>query len=206
MSGSSASPSPIPLDGPLFDGDRVSVGWPRPDEFDRITDLRNRDAVRRRFLDPRPLDREANRRWLAEGMARPTEAVLSIRLRANGVWVGAIGWSRYDPAQGTMEFGRMMVDVASVLPHRERLPAGYDGIAADASSALRDFVFARMGLARLRFAILADNALSLRTARLGGARPVGTREVERPDGTRAALVDLEMTRADWLALPRNASS
>ena len=43
MAGPSAA-SPIPLDGPLFDGAQVRVGWPRPDEFDRITDLRNRDA------------------------------------------------------------------------------------------------------------------------------------------------------------------
>lgn len=206
MSGPSASSSPIPLDGPLFDGAQVRVGWPRPDEFDRITDLRNRDGVRDRFLDPRPLDREANRRWLATGMKRPAEAVLSIRLAANGAWVGAIGWSGYDPLRGTMEFGRMMVDVESVLPHRALLPAGYEGVAADASSALRDFVFARMGLARLSFAILADNALSLRTARLGGARPVGTRAVERPDGTHVALVDLAMTRDDWLALPRRPAA
>lgn len=210
MSGADASPRPapgaIPLDGPLFDGVAVRVGWPAAGEFDRITGLRNRDAVRACFLDPRPLDLVANRAWLARGMRRPEEAVLSIRLLDDDTWVGAIGWSGYDPARGTMEFGRMMVDVESVLPHRTRLPARYPGVAADASSALRDFVFSRMGVTRLTFTILSDNELSRRTARLGGARPVGERVVVRGDGTRIAVTDLEMTRDDWLALGRDAPS
>lgn len=196
----------IPLDGPLFDGRCVRVGWPEPAEYDRITALRNRDAVRSRFLDSRPLDPAANREWLARGMRRPQEAVLSIRLADDGTWVGAIGWSGYDPSRGIMEFGRMMVDVESLLPHRARLPARYPGIAVDASIALRDFVFSRMGVRRLTFAILADNALSRRIARLGGARPVGERMVARADGSRVALLDLEMTRDHWLALNRDVPS
>ena len=214
MSGAGAAPvapvvetpdAAIPLEGPLFDGVAVSVGWPLPVEFDRITLLRNRDAVRARFLDPRPLDLVANRAWLAQGMRRPAEAVLSIRLAGDGEWVGAIGWSGYDRERGTMEFGRMMVDVGAVLPHRARLPARYPGIAADASSALRDFVFSRMGVRRLSFSILSGNALSMRTALLGGARPIGERVVSRADGSRVALVDLAMTRDDWLALRRRAA-
>ena len=205
-----STPSPvaavIPLDGPLFDGIAVRVGWPVQDEYDRITTLRNRDAVRGRFLDPRPLDLAANRDWLAHGMRRPWEAVLSIRLADGGSWVGAIGWSGYDSARRTMEFGRMMVDVDSLLPHRARLPDRYPGIAADASSALRDFVFSRMGVTRLTFSILSDNVLSRRTAQLGGARPIGERPVVRPDGSRVTLLDLEMTRDDWLALQRDTPS
>ncbi len=197
---------PIPLEGPLFDGVAVRVGWPEPAEYDRITALRNRDGVREWFLDPRPLDFAANREWLARGMRRPREAVLSIRLAGGGAWVGAIGWSAYDRQKGTMEFGRMMVDVDSVLPHRAKLPEGYPGVAADASSALRDYAFSRMGIERLTFAILRDNALSRRTALLGGARRVGDREVVRADGSRVALIDLEMTRDDWLALKRDAPS
>lgn len=201
-----AATAGIPLDGPLFDGVAVRVGWPEPDEYDRITALRNRDAVRCNFLDVRVLDPVANRAWLAHGMRRPTEALLSIRLAAGGAWVGAIGWSGYDPARGTLEFGRMMVDVDSVLPHRDRLPARYPGVAADASSALRDFVFSRMGVVRLTFTILSGNALSMRTALRGGARPIGERELTRADGSRLALIDLEMTRADWLALEAGRSS
>lgn len=196
----------IPLEGPLFDGVAVRVGWPEPREYDRITALRSRDGVREWFLDPRPLDLAANREWLARGMRRPQEAVLSIRLAADGAWVGAIGWSAYDREKGTMEFGRMMVDADSVLPHRAKLPEGYPGVAADASSALRDYAFSRMGIERLTFSILRDNALSLRIARLGGARPIGEREAVRDDGSRVALIDLEMTRDDWLALKRDAPS
>lgn len=196
----------IPLEGPLIEGIAVRLGWPEPGEFDRITLLRNRDGVRSWFLDPRPLDLAANREWLARGMRRPAEAVLSIRLADGDDWVGAIGWSGYDPARGTMEFGRMMVDAGSALQHRATLPARYPGIAADASSALRDFVFSRMGVKRLTFSILAGNHLSRRTALLGGARPVGERTVDRADGSRVALLDMEMTRDHWLALPRHPAS
>ena len=137
--------SPIPLAGPLFPGRAVDLGWPEPHEYDRITALRNRPAVRERFLDPRPLDLERNREWLARGMRRPFEAVLSIRLRAGGAFAGAIGWSGYDRSAGTFEMGRVMVDTAAVLPYRDRLPPGYEGVAADAGVAVRDYAFGRMG-------------------------------------------------------------
>lgn len=201
-----AAAAVIPLEGPLFDGVAVRVGWPEPREFDLITGLRNRDAVRSRFLDSRRLDLAANRVWLAHGMKRPTEALLSIRLASVGAWVGAIGWSAYDPARRTLEFGRMMIDIESVRAHRATLPARYPGVAADASAGLRDFVFARMGIERLTFTILHDNALSIRTALMNGARPVGERETVRPDGSRLPLLDLAMTRDEWLALGRERAA
>jgi len=190
----------IPLAGPLFAGRCVTVGWPEPDEYDRITALRNRDAVRERFLDPRPLDPVRNREWLAHGMRRPHEAVLAVRLAAGGVFVGAIGWSGYDPETGEFELGRVMVDGRALLPFRDTLPADYPGIAADAGMALRDFAFGRMGVKRMTSVVIGDNALSRRAVLLGGARPVDTVAARRSDGTEVTLLRLEMTRDEWRAL------
>lgn len=196
----SPSPDPIPLQGPLFEGREVRVGWPEPDEYDRITALRNRPAVRQRFLDPRPLDIERNREWLARGMRRPYEALLSIRLKRTGGFVGAIGWSAYDPATASFEMGRVMVDTGAVLPYRDRFPPGYEGIAADAGVGLRDFGFERMGLALMRSEVIGDNALSRRATLLGGARPAGRSRGVRADGTEVDLIHFEMTREEWLAI------
>ncbi|CAG0969042.1 hypothetical protein BURK1_01123 [Burkholderiales bacterium] len=191
---------PIPLSGPLFAGRCVAVGWPEAHEYDRITALRNRDGVRNRFLDPRPLDLARNREWLAHGMPRPREAVLAIRLSASGTFVGAIGWSGYDPARAELELGRVMVDARALHSHRQAFPAGYPGVAADAGMALRDFAFGRMGVRRMTSVVIGDNALSRRAVLLGGARPVDSVTVTRADGTEVALLRLEMTRDEWRAL------
>src|SRR5438034_4689061 len=97
----------IPLRGPLFEGCCVSVGWPEPNEIDALTALRNRPQIRSRFLDPRPLDLERNRDWINNGMKRPYEALLSVRLKRSGALAGAIGWSRGDPDEGSFELGRV---------------------------------------------------------------------------------------------------
>lgn len=199
MLDTSVSAPTIPLTGALFDGRCVRVGWPEPDEFDRITSLRNRPQVRRRFLDPRPLDFERNRDWLARGMQRPREALLSIRLAANAAWAGTIGWTGYDPDRRVLDIGRIMVDAHAVMPHRELLPAGYPGIAVDAGRALRDYVFSHLGLAVMTCVVVDGNALSRRTVLMSGLRPVGTSESVRADGTKVRLFDFAMTRDDWIA-------
>src|SRR2546427_8385413 len=57
----------MPLHGPLTEGRCVRLGWPEEDELDAITALRNRAAVRKQFLDRRPLDPARNRNWLRSG-------------------------------------------------------------------------------------------------------------------------------------------
>jgi len=189
----------IPLDGPLFEGRCVRIGWPEAGEFDSITSLRNRPQVRQRFLDPRPLDLERNRDWLAHGMRRPRDALLSIRLAASAAWVGTIGWTGYDPDRRELDVGRIMVDPQAILPHRASLPSGYPGVAVDAGRALRDFVFGRLGLATMTCVVIGDNALSHRTVLMGGMRPVGTSETTRVDGAKVRLINYAMTRDDWIA-------
>ncbi|HZI82684.1 MAG TPA: GNAT family N-acetyltransferase [Casimicrobiaceae bacterium] len=187
----------IPLHGPVAEGQCVRLGWPEEREFDAITALRNRASVRRQFLDPRPLDAEKNRHWLRQGMKRPLEALLAVRLKADGVFVGTIGWSHGDPIAGSIELGRVMVDTHALRPYRQRLPIGYPGVAVDAGIAVRDFGFSVLGLHLIRMVVVESNRLSLRAAIAGGARIVGTRLETHADGSSRRLVDLQFDRDDW---------
>ena len=190
----------IPLRGPLCEGRCVLIGWPEDDEIDALTALRNRPQIRDKFLDPRPLDPQRNREWIRERMRRPFEALLAIRLKPSGALVGAIGWSRGDPDEGSFELGRVMVDAAAVRRHRQALPPDYMGVATDAGTALRDFGFRNLGLSVIRSVFIADNRLSRRAALLGGARIVGTSHAPRADGTEVSVVCLELLRAEWEAI------
>ena len=188
----------IPLEGPLTEGECVRLGWPEEAELDAITALRNRPDVRRQFLDQRMLDVERNREWLRHGMKRPYEALLSIRMKVDGAFVGAIGWNKGDPVTRSIELGRVMVDVRTLLRYKDVLPPRYPGVAVDAGTALRNFAFSAMGLRVLRMVVIESNRLSQRAAVVGGARIVGHRSERQADGSEIRLVELECSRDDWL--------
>ena len=194
----------IPVRGPLTEGRCVRIGWPEDDELDAITALRNRADVRRQFLDPRVLDLDRNREWLRHGMNRPYEAVLSIRMKVDGAFIGAIGWSKGDPVERSLELGRVMVDAHALLRYRDCFPAHYPGVAVDAGTAIRDLAFTTLGLQVLRMVVLEANRLSQRAATAGGARIVGTRIERRSDGSEVRLIALECSREDWKRLTSGA--
>lgn len=189
----------ISLAGPLAEGIFVTLGWPEADEYDRITALRNRPAVRACFFDPRPLDPLANREWIAHRMQRPREGLLSIRIGPHCVFCGTIGWSGYDPDVHTLEIGRLVVDAALVRPFRSGFPDGYPGVALDASNALLEFAFTRMGVERVTSVFLAERALPRRVNILCGGRHAGDSERVRPDGSRVRVSCMALTRAEWSA-------
>jgi dTDP-4-amino-4,6-dideoxygalactose transaminase/RimJ/RimL family protein N-acetyltransferase len=187
----------MPLHGPVTEGRCVRLGWPDEGEFDAITALRNRASVRRQFFDPRLIDPEANREWLRSGMTRPLEALFSIRLKPDDTFVGTIGWSHGDVAEGSIELGRVMVDTLALRPYRHRLPVGYPGVAVDAGVAVRDFAFRVLRLKLIRMALVESNRLSLRAAVAGGARVIRSRLQHGADGSARRVIDLEFDRQDW---------
>jgi RimJ/RimL family protein N-acetyltransferase len=190
----------LPIEGPIAEGERISLGWPEPAEYDFITALRNQSAVRACFLDSRPLDPIANREWLARGMNRPQEGLLSLRIGPQRSFCGTIGWSGYEPSLRTFEIGRLAVDTAAVRLHRASFPAGYRGVGVDASVTLLRFAFERMGLEYVTSFFLADRAPSRRVHLLAGGRHAGEAERERPDGSRVRVTYMRLSREDWLAM------
>jgi RimJ/RimL family protein N-acetyltransferase len=194
-----ATRSSVPLEGPIATGTLVSLGWPEPAEYDLVTALRNRPAVRACFLDSRPLDPAVNREWLACGMKRPWEGLLAVRIGPQRVFCGTVGWSGYEPDRRTFEIGRLMVDAVAVRPHRASFPVGYPGVGVDASLTLLRFAFEQMGVDYVTSVLFADRALARRVNLLAGAQHAGDAERERPDGSRVRVSCMRLTRERWIA-------
>jgi RimJ/RimL family protein N-acetyltransferase len=188
----------MPVRGVVCRGKVVELGWPEPDEFDRLTAFRNRAQVRAGFLDPRPLDPLANRQWLAGGMRRPEEGLLAIRLPGAGAVCGMIGWTGWTSQARAPELGRIVVDRVAALAHRDACGNAGDGIAVDAARALCDYFFAALGAHCVRSTYVADNRFAARVNRLAGGRVVGNDRVRRADGTEVDVLKLELTRDEWL--------
>lgn len=188
----------IPTCGRLCLGSIVELGWPEEHELDRLTALRNRPEVRANFLDTRPLDPLNNRQWLRSGMRRPAEALLAIRLRTGGALCGMIGWTGWSPDTRAPEVGRVAVDRYVARAFGAIRPDGYPGIAVDAARALCSFLFDVAGARVLRSTYVDGNVPAARLNRLVGARIVTRLRVSRPNGTTVNVVNLELTRAEWL--------
>lgn len=187
----------IPTTGQLCYGRCITLAWPEQYEFDLITALRNSPKVRKWFLDDRPIDVIKNRIWLEQGMKRPTEAILSIRWKQDGSFLGTIGWSDWDLIHKTAWFGRLSVDTNAVKKIKDKLPSNYEGIALDATFTLRDFAFTSMGLDAILTYNFSDNHLSERVTKSTGL--LETRRVLRTgrDGLQIETVEMKMTRQQW---------
>jgi len=190
----------IPTEGIICRGRLTTLAWPEPSEYDSITALRNEPRVRRWFLDDRVLGVELNRSWLATGMKRPYEAVLSIRLTADGRFLGMIGWSDWDMERRKAWFGRLAADAHRIREMRGHAPAESLRVILDAAVALRDCAFERMGLDEAWTYRIVGNELAAKLHRAIGLAPVGTQTRRRWDGSFVKTVELRMTREQWTAL------
>ena len=195
-----AFPDWINTSGLLWEGEYIALYWPEPDEFDRLTDLRNTPQVRQWFLDDRPLDPVNNRIWLASGMNKPVEALLSIRLKTNQALLGMIGWSDWDFENHIAWFGRIAIDRSAIKQTQPLLPDGYKGVTLDAAFTLRDFVFLRMHLEAGYTYYFSGNKLAERINQSIGMKELRRVQRNRPDGTSVETIEMGMTRAQWLAI------
>jgi RimJ/RimL family protein N-acetyltransferase len=180
----------------------VELGWPVPAEFDSITALRNRPAVRRWFLDDRQIDPAANRAWLASGMNRPWESLLAVRWRASCSLVGTVGWSSWDPAAACASFGRIMVDRQALRSLGS--PSGGSGLnpMLEAAYAIRAYAFEEMRLERAVSFYVAGNSLASKIQRAVGLHEVGRALRTRPDGRVVTVIETELTRCEYRSLVR----
>ena len=175
-------------------------GWPEPVEFDKITILRNNESIRNYFLDNKVLDVVQNRKWLENGMRKPKEALLSIRLKANQCFLGTIGWSDWDVKMKTACFGRFMVDHDRITKIKDILPEAYIGIALDASFALRDFAMCEMNIEFLRTYLFVNNIRAKNVNVTIGLEEVNRSTLERADGTKVDTIEMLLTKSRWKQL------
>ena len=187
----------IPLEGTICKGLLIDLAWPDRSEYDLITNLRNQCDIRKWFIDDRPLDLATNHVWLAQGIQRPRESLLSIRLTKGNMFLGIIGWSNWDFVNGTAQFGRLAVDLQRVKSLKDCLPPDYPGIAVDACQTLRDFAMNTMHLKEIRTSYIASNRLARRINHRIGLRPIGSSTVQRHDGAHIPVIELILTRKEW---------
>lgn len=188
---------PIKTSGTLCESELLSLGWPEEHEFEPITELRNKSYIRKWFLNDRVIDLETNRRWLAGGMDRPKEALLSVRLKRGGSFLGTIGWSDWNLELAEAWFGRIAVDPRRLRQAAGSFPQRYEGVALDATISLLDFAFARMGLRHVFTYFITGNALSERLQRRIEMEEVRRTTRTRGDGTAVETVELRLTRERW---------
>lgn len=191
---------PIETSGTLCESELLSLGWPEEHEFEAITELRNKSYVRKWFLNDRVIELDANRSWLAHGMNRPKEALLSVRLRQGGSFLGTVGWSDWDLEQAEAWFGRIAVDLSRLRKAAGHFPQSYEGVALDATITLRDFAFARMGLKHLFTYFIEGNVYAARLNSHVGMQEARRATRTRGDGTAVETVELRMSRERWEGL------
>lgn len=190
----------FPTKGIVTERDGLTFAWPEPSEFDALTSLRNREGVRKWFLDPSLLDVEGNRTWLSSGMRRGEEGLLAIRLTETGDLLGTIGWSDHSAVLRTACFGRLMIDArkAAELRGKGKWHGGSIGYAA--ALTLRDFSFAIWGLESLTTWYFLANRNAAKVNAAIGMRICGEGMRTGRDGVPIATVELELTRREWQAM------
>lgn len=190
----------VPISGVLCSRGELELGWPVETEFDAITALRNSESVRQWFLDNRPLEQASNRLWLANGMRRPAEALLSIRRACDGLFLGTIGWSQWSPECSTADFGRLALDRVALARVTSSARRTLRSIALGATIALRDFAFETMQLERATTSYIKGNVLAARVNERVGMLVNRRILRKRPDGQEVEMVELALERQRWLEL------
>lgn len=89
------------------------------DDFDWMTSLRNKDSVRKWFLDSRKIEPSAGRSWLAARASRDDDTLLIIAHAVTGCRVGTLGWICPDGEVGAFETGRLAIDAAAIRTLRK---------------------------------------------------------------------------------------
>lgn len=190
----------VPTEGVLCSGERVRIVWPIESDLDQITELRNRPAIRRWFLDSRPLDPQKSREWLLHRTHGGEEAILTIRWAETDVFLGTIGWSSWDRVQKTACFGRLMADRRALIQLRHKMRPPYVGAALDAALAITDFAFTRMNLRAMTTWYLEGNYLAARVNLAVGMEETGRMTRCRPDGSEVRSVELRLDHDRWMRL------
>lgn len=190
----------FPTDGIVSTGAGIVLAWPEPHEYDQITDLRNRPAVAKWFVDQRKLERHSNRLWLSKEMQRGTEGLLVIRQEGSHRFIGTIGWSDYCSVTKVACFGRLMVDARAALQTFGRIPKEEPGIAVRAATLLRDYAFDVMELDMLTTWYLTGNQLAAKVNAAVGMEIEGLSMRSDFNGISYRAIQLRLSRQRWKEL------
>lgn len=181
---------------PSLRGRLIYLTSPKPDDFGHLTELRNRDSIRRWFFDDRPLDPENNRKWLEANARRKDAKLLVIRSCVDDRFLGSAGWLHLDDSVGSIELGRVAVDRPGYLALARSL--GYaPRITDEVGSLLIGFAFHVLGVSRIRTEVISGNHSSAALCLRAGFTLVGQSIGFRPDGQSVPVEIFELKRDEW---------
>lgn len=195
--------SNIKLDGFLCEGILISLGWPGEEEYDLITNLRNKDEVRKYFFDSRKLNINNNRYWLEKKIKKPYESILCIRFKKNNLFLGTIGWDKWDPNKKTIEIGRLMLEKNNIRKIIKLLPKNYPGIIMDACLTLRDYAFSKLKVNKIFANYKTNNILSKNVVYEAGSVYFGQKTNKLNDGSCFISEMVEISKKHWNILPKH---
>ncbi|MES2154617.1 MAG: GNAT family protein [bacterium] len=187
----------FPTSGVVATGVFTFLEWPRPDDVSSMTGLRNSPAVRRWFIDDTVLGEETNRAWILSETNRPWEAILCIRNRSDGRFLGTIGWTDWDPVDRSVAAGRIAVVATTAAPVALATGGRQASAAFDAGASLADRFLRHFDLSSVRTSYVVGNERAARLNEALGMRIVGRSVRTRPDGSPIEIVDLRMSRQEW---------
>ena len=181
----------------LCRGDSVDVRVPEPTDYPFLIALRNRESVRRWFLDDRPIDQDTGFKWLAARANRYDDVLLLIRHRSKNMNVGSIGWYNLDEGNSSIELGRLALDFAAIrrLTRLGEPRPAIQHLALDACLALRDYVFHRFKISVINTCYKPGNTGAAEINRACGMRICTTSA-----NSSADRICLQLTRSEWKQL------
>jgi RimJ/RimL family protein N-acetyltransferase len=185
----------------LCRGDQVDLCRPLPDDYAFLIQLRNNSLVRDKFCDSSLIEMTKGREWLASRAGRMDDVLLLIRHRTLNQNIGSIGWSDYNTETRSAEFGRLAIDPSlrrSLVRDRELHGVIFHGLALDACTTLRDYVFEELNFLMIQTCYKPDNALAAKVNQGIGMIAIPSHFFNEKDG----LIHLALTRQQWLAIKR----
>jgi|CXWL01.1.fsa_nt_gi RimJ/RimL family protein N-acetyltransferase len=136
-----------------------------PCDFEEITALRNRQNIRKYFVDSRLIDSRESECWLAHASINPHDCLVAIWDDLLQIRLGVAGWVRVCSNECVYEAGRMILDPAALrsLAGRRR-----KGVGVQAARLALRYLFEGLGAQEIRTRTRSDNVLSLHLQRALG--------------------------------------
>lgn len=149
---------------PVLEGGGVRLRPLQETDLPLTMAWRNRDDIRKWFLDSSPLTPERHQAWYEQYAGRDDDYVFLIEEALTpGRPVGQVALYHIDWQAGCAEFGRLMIGERAALGR---------GLAHAATELLVNYALDGLGLSEVHLQVLADNAPALAIYKACGFQPV----------------------------------
>ena len=152
---------------PPLDAGRVRLRLLEERDLPLTLAWRNQDHIRRWFFCSQLLTPQQHAAWFARYRQRDDDFVFIIEQNHPAWPVGQVAIYNLDWAAGKAEFGRLMIGEADALGR---------GLAREATAALLDLAFQRLGLREIWLEVMAANVRAIKVYESCGFGTAGSTE------------------------------